>query len=154
MTQTNSLIFQSHPPNFSTFSRGHLHTIKLYGGYGGRRRQQKCLKQLRDALFNLFFCHEIDVGCRFALRTGYGGSYGTSIIREKKVNSALNDGTLAQRTDTCPEHKQTQITHANQIQYFRVLHIIKSVVYTACGAQNQALFWIVLIDLLVNKVKN
>ena len=65
------------------------------------------------------------------LHSGYGGScvvYGTTIIREKKVNSALNDGTLAQRTDTCPEHKQTQIMHANQIQYFRVLHIIKSVV--------------------------
>ena len=80
--------------------------------------------------FNLFFCYETDVGCRFALRTGYGGScvvYGTTISREKKVNSALNDGTLAQRTDTCPEHKQTQIMHANQIQYFRVLHIIKSI---------------------------
>ena len=30
-------------------------------------------------------------------------------------------------------HTQTQIMHANQIQYFRVLHIIKSIL-TACSA--------------------
>ena len=38
--------------------------------------------------------------------------------------------------DTCPEHThtQTQIMHANQIQYFRVLHIIKSVVVVVVHA--------------------